>query len=206
MSSRAALGEEIASSITHGIGAVLSLVALIVMILAAGSASRIAAVTVYGITLLLLYSCSTLYHALTNHTAKRVFRVLDHSAIYLLIAGTYTPFTLITLRGSWGWTLFAIIWSLALSGIVFKVFFTGRYQFLSTAIYVAMGWLAVVAIRPMMQALSWQGFLWVLAGGLAYTLGVIFFAWKAKYTHPIWHLFVLAGSACHFYAIFRYVL
>jgi len=206
MSSRAALGEEIASSITHGIGAVLSLAALIAMILAAGSASRIAAVTVYGITLLLLYSCSTLYHALTNHAAKRVFRVLDHSAIYLLIAGTYTPFTLITLRGSWGWALFAIIWSMALSGIVFKIFFTGRYQFLSTAIYVAMGWLAVVAIRPLLHALPWSGFLWMLAGGLSYTLGVIFYAWKARYAHPIWHLFVLAGSACHFYAVFRYVL
>ena len=124
----------------------------------------------------------------------------------LLIAGTYTPFTLITLRGVWGWSLFAIIWSLAAAGIVFKCYFTGRLHVLSTVVYLLMGWLAVVAIRPLWQALSWQGFVWVMAGGLFYTVGVVFFASKWKYSHAIWHLFVLAGSGCHFYAVYRYVL
>jgi hemolysin III len=205
---RLALGEEIANGITHGLGAVLSVAALVAMLVALLHASslEVLACSVYGASLIVLYLCSTLYHALSRTRAMRVFRVLDHSSIYLLIAGTYTPFTLITLHGVWGWSLFAIIWSLAAAGIVFKCFFTGRLHVLSTVIYVLMGWLAVVAIRPLWQALSWQGLAWVLAGGLFYTVGVVFFASKWKYAHTIWHLFVLAGSGCHFYAVYRYVL
>ncbi len=205
---RQALGEEIANGITHGLGAVLSVAALVAMLVSLLHASRleVLACTVYGISLIVLYLCSTLYHALSRTSAMRVFRVLDHSSIYLLIAGTYTPFTLITLRGVWGWWLFAIIWTLAGAGIVFKCFFAGRLHVLSTVIYVLMGWLAAVAIRPLWQALSWQGFAWVLAGGLFYTVGVVFFASKWKYSHTVWHLFVLAGSGCHFHAVYRYVL
>jgi hemolysin III len=208
VSDRRALGEEIANGITHGLGAVLSLAALVAMLVALLHASslEVLACSVYGVSLIVLYLCSTLYHALSRTRAMHVFRVLDHSSIYLLIAGTYTPFTLITLHGVWGWSLFAIIWSLAAAGIVFKCYFTGRLHVLSTVVYLLMGWLAVIAIRPLWQALSWQGFAWVMAGGLFYTVGVVFFTSKWKYSHAIWHLFVLAGSGCHFYAVYRYVL
>jgi hemolysin III len=202
-------GEEIANSITHGVGAALSVAGLVAVVAAAawrGTGSHVVACAVYGASLVLLYLSSTLYHALTNGRAKRVFRVLDHASIYLLIAGTYTPFTLVTLRGVWGWTLFGIVWTMAAMGIVFKCFFTGRLHALSTAAYVLMGWVAVVAIRPLWQALPWQGFLLVLAGGVLYTSGVIFFAGRWKYSHAVWHLFVLAGSVCHFQAVYQYVL
>lgn len=206
---RLTLGEEIANSITHGIGAALSVAGLIVMMVIAamnGSAWQIVACAVYGASLILLYFCSTLYHALTNPRAKRVFMILDHAAIYVLIAGTYTPFTLVTLRGPWGWTLFGIIWTLAISGIVFKCFFIHRLRTLSTAVYVLMGWCIVVAIRPLLAALPWHGFLWLLAGGLSYTTGVVFYAWKRRYAHAVWHLFVIGGSVCHYYAVYRYIL
>lgn len=203
------LGEEIANSITHGVGAALSVAGLVVMIIAAassGTAWHIVACTIYGASLMLLYLSSTLYHALTNHRAKRVFRILDHACIYILIAGTYTPFTLVTLRGPWGWTLFGIVWTLAALGVVFKCFFVNRLSFLSTTVYVLMGWIAIVAVRPLWQALSWQGFVWLLLGGMLYTLGVVFFAWQKRYAHAIWHLFVLGGSVCHFCAVYWYVL
>lgn len=206
---QAALGEEIANSITHGVGAALSVAGLVVMVVVAalrGTSSHVVACAVYGASLVLLYLCSTLYHALTNGRAKRLFRILDHSSIYVLIAGTYTPFTLVTLRGAWGWALFGVVWTLAVMGIVFKCFFTGRLHILSTAVYILMGWIAVVATRPLLQTLPWQGFLWLLAGGLFYTAGVAFFAWRRKYSHTIWHLFVLAGSVCHFFAVYRSVL
>ena len=202
-------GEELANSVTHGIGALLGVAALVVLtVLAAvrGSGWHVVACAIYGATLLSLYLCSTIYHALTNQRAKRVFRVLDHSAIYLLIAGTYTPFTLITLRGVWGWWLFGVVWGLALAGIVFKCFLTGRLQALSTAVYIGMGWLAVIAIRPLLQALPWSGILWLLAGGLFYTSGVLFFCSRRRYAHSVWHVFVVAGSACHFLAVYWYVL
>jgi hemolysin III len=134
-----------------------------------------------------------------------VFQILDHAAIYLLIAGTYTPFTLVTLRDRWGWPLFGVIWGLALAGVVFKSFATGRWHVLSSAIYLLMGWCAVVALKPLLRALSWDGFAWLLAGGLAYTAGVAFYASRWRYAHAVWHVFVLAGSACHFWAVFRYV-
>ena len=203
------LGEEIANSITHGLGALLSVCGLVLLLLAAitnGSALHITAVAVFGTTLILLYLASTLYHALTPPRAKRVFQILDHSAIYLLIAGTYTPFTLITLHGAWGWWLFAFIWALAVLGVVFKSIWIDRYGALSTAVYVLMGWCAIVAIRPLLRGLPWDGFLWLLGGGLCYTAGVIFYASKRRYAHAIWHLFVLGGSACHYWAIYHYVL
>lgn len=205
----ATLGEEIANSITHGVGTALSVAGLVVMVVLAASSGtyvHVVACSVYGASLVLLYLFSTLYHALTNARAKRVFRILDHVSIYLLIAGTYTPFTLVTLHGAWGWVLFGIVWTLAALGIVFKCFFTGRMQGLSTAVYILMGWTAVVAIRPLLHVLPWSGFLWLLAGGVLYTLGVVFYAWHRKYAHTMWHLFVLAGSACHFVAVCRYVL
>ena len=203
------LGEEIANSITHGLGALLSVIGLAALLVAAitqGSALHITAVAVFGTTLILLYFASTLYHALTAPRAKRVFQILDHSAIYLLIAGTYTPFTLITLRGPWGWSLFAVIWSLAIFGVVFKSIWIDRHAVLSTIVYILMGWCAIVAIRPLLRGLPWDGFLWLLAGGISYTAGVIFYASHRRYAHAVWHLFVLGGSACHYWAIYRYVL
>lgn len=203
------MGEEIANSATHGVGAALSVAGLVVLVVIAalrGTALQVLACAVYGATLVLLYLSSTLYHALTNGRAKRVFRILDHASIYLLIAGTYTPFTLVALRGAWGWSLFGVVWALAVAGVVLKCFFTGRFHALSTTVYVLMGWLAVVAIRPLLGAIPWSGFLWLLAGGLLYTLGVVFFASRRRYAHAVWHLFVLAGSACHFLAVYRYIL
>jgi hemolysin III len=203
------LGEEVANSITHGVGAALSVAGLVAMVAISalrGTISHVVACAVFGASLVLLYLSSTLYHALTNGRAKRVFRILDHASIYVLIAGSYTPFTLVTLRGVWGWALFITVWTLAVLGIVFKCYFTGRLHALSTAVYILMGWMAVVATRPLLQALPWPGFLLLLAGGLFYTLGVVFFTWRRKYAHAIWHLFVLAGSVCHFLAVYRYVL
>ncbi|WP_321474667.1 hemolysin III family protein [uncultured Paludibaculum sp.] len=203
------LGEEIANSVTHGAGALLSVAGLVVMVATAaldGSAVRVVACSIYGASLVLLYTFSTLYHALTNRRAKRLFRVLDHISIYLLIAGTYTPFTLVTLHGAWGWALFGVVWGLAVLGIGFKAFFTGRMEVLSTSVYILMGWVGAVAIRPLLQMMPWTGFLWLLAGGLCYTLGVAFYSWRRKYSHAVWHLFVLAGSACHFFAVWRWVL
>jgi hemolysin III len=171
-----------------------------------GTAWHVVGCAIFGASLILLYLSSTLYHALPVGRAKRVFRIFDHSAIYLLIAGTYTPFTLVTLRGAWGWSLFGAVWTLAALGIVFKCFLTGRLNFLSTAAYIAMGWIALVAIRPLWQALPAPALAWLFAGGLAYTLGVIFFAWHRRFAHSIWHLFVLAGSFCHFVAVYWYVL
>jgi len=201
--------EEIANSVTHGIGAVLSAVGLVAMVLVAvqrGTALEVVACAVYGSSLFLLYLSSTLYHALTHQGAKRVFRILDHASIYLLIAGTYTPFTLVTLRGGWGWSLFGVVWGLAVAGVVFKCFLTGRWQALSTAVYIAMGWLALVAVRPLLQALPPQGIGWLVAGGVLYTGGVAFFAWNRRYAHTVWHLFVLGGSVCHFVAVWICVL
>lgn len=202
-------GEEIANSITHGLGAVLSVAGLVFLLIAAiteGTALHITAVAIFGSTLILLYLASTLYHALRPPRAKRVFQILDHSAIYLLIAGTYTPLTLITLRGAWGWSIFTAVWSLAVFGVVFKSIWIERHTTLSTVIYVLMGWCAIVAVRPLLRGLPWEGFVWLLAGGLSYTAGVVFYASRRRYAHAIWHLFVLGGSACHYWTIYRYVL
>lgn len=202
------LGEEIANSVTHGVAALASVAALSILVAVAvdrGDPWRVVGGAIFGATLVLLYTASTLYHALTHSGAKRVFRVLDHSAIYLLIAGTYTPFALGSLRGPWGWSLLGAVWALAALGIAAKATLGFRFPRLSTAIYVGMGWLGVIAFRPLLTHLGLPGVLWLVAGGLCYTAGVIFFAWeRLRYGHMVWHLFVAAGSVCHFFAVLRY--
>ncbi|WP_133500330.1 PAQR family membrane homeostasis protein TrhA [Cognatilysobacter terrigena] len=200
---------ELANALTHGLGAIAALAAGSVLITLAavwGDGWQLASAIVFGVCLLLLYLASTLYHAIRNPVAKARLKVLDHCAIYLLIAGTYTPFTLIDLRGRWGWSLFAAIWTLAIAGIVFKLFFTGRFKRTSTALYVAMGWLAIIAIRPLVQAVDATTLGWLLAGGVAYTLGTAFYLRDSRYAHAVWHLFCVAGSVCHYVAVMRQVI
>jgi len=203
-------GEELANVITHGIGAALGIAGLSALVVNAaryGDIWRIVSFSIYGATLILLYLASVFYHGARSPRAKRLLQFFDHAAIYLLIAGTYTPFTLVSLRGSWGWTMFGLIWGLALIGLLLNAFFFGRLGFVSTVLYLLMGWLVVIAIKPVMDALSPRGLAWLVAGGLSYTVGVIFYAWhRLPYAHSIWHLFVLAGSALHYFAIFFYVL
>jgi hemolysin III len=202
------IGEEIANSVTHGVAALASVAALpilLVVAIARGDPWRIAGSAIFGATLVMLYAASTLYHAIPHPRAKRVFRILDHSAIYLLIAGTYTPFALGALRGPWGWTLFGAVWALAALGITAKATVGFRFARLSTAVYVVMGWLAIIALRPLLTQVGVAGMMWLLAGGLCYTAGVIFFAWeRLRYGHMVWHLFVAAGSVCHFFAVLWY--
>ena len=203
------LGEEIANSVTHGVGLLLAVAGLVVLVTLAalrGTAWHVVGCSIYGSTLVLLYAASTLYHSIPNARAKRVFRVIDHSAIFLLIAGTYTPFTLINLRGPWGWSLFGVVWGLALLGILFQ---TGklRHPVLSVVLYVLMGWTVVIATRPLLQTIAPGGLALLVAGGLAYTLGITFYAWKRlPYGHSVWHGFVLLGSAFHFFAILFFVV
>jgi hemolysin III len=202
------LGEEIANSITHGIGAAFSIAGLVAIVVAAAlrrPAWQTVACAIYGTSLVLLYTSSTIYHALANNRAKRVFKILDHSSIYVLIAGTYTPITLITLRGPWGWTLFGVVWGLCVCGVVFKSWWIGQLKGASTVVYLLMGWCVVFAIRPLLAALPWTGFVWLLAGGLCYTAGVAFYVSSSRFAHSIWHLFVMAGSLCQYWAVFRYV-
>ncbi|NCC23658.1 MAG: hemolysin III family protein [Deltaproteobacteria bacterium] len=198
-------GEEIANSVTHGAGILLSVTGLCILTALAamrGNAWHVVACSIFGATLVLMYTASTLYHGIPLPRAKNVFRVLDHAAIFLLIAGTYTPFTLISLRGPWGWTLFGIIWGLALFGIIFQTSLLRRWTALSVGIYVAMGWAAVTAIKPLIEALPPSGLVFLVAGGLCYTLGVVFYVWRRlPYGHAIWHGFVLAGSVFHFFAV-----
>ena len=202
--------EEIANSITHGIGLLLSIAGFVVLLVFAilrGGASHIVACSIYGATLIALYTASTLYHAVVSPRLKRGLRIFDHSAIYLLIAGTYTPFLLLYLRGPWGWSLFGVVWGLAFAGIVFKFWFVGHFEYVSTAIYLAMGWLVIIAAKPVLANVPMATLLWLLAGGLFYTGGVVFYAWRRlPYSHAVWHLFVLAGSTCHYCAILRAVL
>lgn len=201
------LGEEIANAVTHGAGLLASLIALPLLVLAAAGrqdALYVAGCSVFGATLVALYATSTLYHAIPYPRAKQVLRVLDHSAIYLLIAGTYTPFTLGVLRGAWGWSLLGIVWTLAGLGILFKTLVGFRFPRVSTLLYVLMGWMAIVAIRPLAAALPAAGLAWLVAGGLLYTGGVAFYVWRARYSHTVWHLCVLGGSACHFMAVLGY--
>jgi hemolysin III len=198
--------EEWLNCAVHVVGIVASLVALPVLLLTAhrtGDPWLLLGGLTFGLSALLMFSTSSLYHAAKNPATRQRLRRVDHAAIYLLIAGTYTPFTLGALRGSWGWSLAAIIWTLALLGIVFKTTSLGfRFHRTSVALYVAMGWLAVVAAKPLMQHLSTLELSWLVAGGLCYTLGVAFYVWKSRpYTHAIWHVFVLAGVACHFVTV-----
>lgn len=197
------------NSITHTVGAVLATVGgalLVTLALRSGDPWKIVSFSVYTFTLLLLYVVSTLYHS-ARGPAKAVLRRLDHCAIYLLIAGSYTPFTLVTLRGAWGWSLFGAVWTLALAGIVQELCVVSGARVLSLCIYVLMGWLALAGVKPLIAALSWHGFLWLAAGGLFYTGGMVFYATdhKLRHGHGVWHLFVLAGSACHYGALLLYV-
>lgn len=201
--------EELANALTHGLGALAALAGSGVMVALAaryGDGWQLIGATVFGLCLVLLYVASTWYHAIRDPLAKARLKVFDHCAIYLLIAGTYTPFTLVGLRGPWGWRLFAAIWTLALAGVVFKLFYAGRFKLLSTSIYIAMGWLVLIAIRPLLAAVDRWTFGWLLAGGLCYTLGTVFYHRPSlRYSHAIWHLFVVAGSVCHYIAVMAQV-
>ncbi len=203
------MGEEIANSVTHGIGAALSLAALVVLVVFAsqrGDAWRVVSFSIYGASLFFLYLASTLYHSFTNQRLKHFFRVLDHSSIFLLIAGTYTPVTLVSMRGPWGWTIFGLVWAMAIAGVVAKVFLIGKFKVFSVALYIAMGWLIVIAVKPMLQMVPKGMVLWLLIGGLCYTFGVVFYSLKKiPYFHAVWHLFVLAGSVSHFIGILIYL-
>ena len=210
------LGEEIANSVTHGIGALLSVAGLTMLVVYAAMAADpwvTVSVSVFGTTLVLMYLASTLYHALPHPNVKRIFRKIDHCAIYLLIAGTYTPFLLVNLRGPWGWSLFGVLWGIAILGCLFKVAFIDAgahlswWDNVSTGLYVAMGWAIVVALKPTLELIPHPALLLMALGGLAYTGGVVFYLWqRLPYNHAIWHLFVIAGSALHFFAIFFFVI
>jgi hemolysin III len=205
---RPTVGEEIANSLSHGIGLALAIVATPILIIAAlryGSAWNLVGVSVFAASMMTLYLASTLYHALTHDKAKRFFRMLDHSAIFLLIAGTYTPFTLGILRGPWGWTLLVLIWTLAAVGLTLKAVFGSRFNKLSVVLYLLMGWLVVIAAPEVLRVMPLSGLAWIIAGGIAYTGGVGFYAaHRVRYAHFAWHLFVLAGTTCHFFAVLWY--
>ena len=207
---RYTLGEEIASSVIHGLGAVLGIAGLGVLTAFAslyGNAWHIVSCSIFGATLILLYTTSTLYHSIPLPRVKAVLRTLDHSAIFILIAGTYTPFLLVNLRGPWGWSLFALIWGLALIGILRRIVRGRDSGLFSVALYIGMGWAVVVAAKPLLNSVAPGGLWLLLLGGLAYTLGVVFYVWeRLPYNHAIWHVFVLAGSVLHFFAILFYVI
>jgi len=202
------LGEEIANSVSHGAGLLAAAVAAPVLVLSAlrqDGVARIVGASVFAVNMVLLYLTSTLYHALPRNRAKRVFQVLDHAAIFLMIAGTYTPFTLGVLRGTWGWTLFGLVWGLALAGVVLTVAGGARYPKLRVGLYLAMGWLIIVAIKPLWLRMPSWGLFWLFAGGIAYTVGVVFYsARRIRYSHFVWHMFVIMGTACHFIAVLRF--
>ena len=210
MSETVSVREEVINALTHGFGAAAALAGGAVLITLAalyGDGWQLVSAIVFGLCLLLLYIASTLYHAIQHPVAKARLKVFDHCAIYLLIAGTYTPFTLVGLRGPWGWSLFAAIWALAFAGVAFKLFYTGRFKLLSTLLYVAMGWLVIVAIKPLLGALDGWTFGWLLAGGVFYTLGTFFYHRPSlPYAHAIWHMFVIAGSVCHYISVMAQVL
>ena len=202
--------EELVNVLTHGFGAVLSLGGLVVLIVFAalyGDAWAIVSCSVYASTLLLVYVFSTIYHSFRSPRVKKVFKIIDHSCIYLLIAGTYTPFTLVALRGGLGWSLFGIIWGSALLGIIFKIFFSRRFKILSTIMYVALGWMAMIAIKPLYEFLSTPGFWLFIIGGLSYTLGALFYATRrVPYSHGVFHVFVIIGSVCHYFSVMSLII
>jgi hemolysin III len=202
------LGEEIANSVSHGVGVLAAIAVtpfLIVKAIPLGAAA-VTGASIFGVTMIILYLSSTLYHAFPHSKTKRVFRVFDHSAIFLLIAGTYTPFTLSVLAGAWGWTLLGIVWTLAVAGVIMKSVRNVGTGKLSIVLYLGMGWLAVLAAKPLYEALPSWGLFWLLAGGVMYSVGVLFFAYdhRVRYNHFIWHLFVLAGTSCHVIAVLGY--
>lgn len=202
------LGEEIANSVSHGLGFLVAVAAtpcLITSAMERGTTANVVGVSIFAATMMLMYLTSTLYHALPSPRVKKIFRILDHNAIYLLIAGTYTPLVLGVLYGAWGWTLFGLVWGLAIAGIVLKSITAHRFHGLSIAIYVAMGWLVLIAIEPLLEAMPLAGIAWLVAGGLCYTGGIWFYRHKEMpYSHLIWHLFVIAGTVCHVVAIMGY--
>ncbi len=205
------LGEEIANSVSHGVGIALSLAALVVLVASAASAGgdgyKLAGAVVFGVALVLEYTASTLYHGLPHPGAKHVFKILDHCGIYLLIAGTYTPFTLVTLRGHGGWALFGVVWGLAALGIALEALWAYRPRWISAAVYLGMGWMVVLSIRPLAANLAPAGLWLLVAGGLAYTVGTVFYVLeRVRYMHALWHVFVLAGSACHVLAVLLFVV
>lgn len=203
-------GEHLADAVTHGLGVLLSIIGLVVLLVRAaqyGDIWHIVACSVFGATLVMMYSASTLYHSIPLPRARRVLRIIDHSLIYFLIAGTYTPFTLVTLHGPWGWSLFGFIWGLAIIGVGLKIFTTGRYEKISLGVYLMMGWCAIIAVKPLFNRLDTGGLILLAAGGLTYSGGVAFYVWeRLRYHHAIWHLFVLAGSVLHWFTVYFYVV
>lgn len=204
------LGEEIANSVSHGVGFLAAVICSPILIFSAvqrGDAAGIVGASIFSFSLVMLYITSTLYHSLARNKAKRVFQILDHIIIFLLIAGTYTPFTLGVLRGALGWTLFGLVWGLALVGILLQCVEGAGHKMLSMILYLAMGWLIIIAVKPLLLNMPFWGLFWLVAGGIAYTAGVGFYAAKkVRYAHFVWHLFVIAGSACHFIAVLRYAV
>ncbi len=209
-SGRYSLAEEIAHAITHGVGLLLSLAGLVLLIVFAslrGGAWHVVSCTIFGVTLVLLYAASTFYHAIPAPRAKQVFRILDHAAIYLLIAGTYTPFVLVNLRGGWGWALFGVVWGLAALGVTLEAAARQRVRTLSLVLYLGLGWLVAIAVKPLLANVATGGVLLLAIGGLAYTGGVVFYGWRRlPFHHAVWHVFVVAGSMLHFFAVLLYVI
>ena len=205
MESEYTIVEERINGLTHGVGAVLSVVGLVVLVVCAGiygTAWHVVSFSIFGCALIILYTASTPYHSVTHAAAKRVFWILDHSAIFILIAGTYTPFTLVSLRGGWGWSLFGVVWACAVLGIILKVFYIGRFEKMSVAVYVIMGWLCVIAFKEIVATVSLLSIVLLILGGLSYTLGVVFFACqKLPFNHALWHLCVLGGSVFHYFSV-----
>jgi len=201
--------DELANSLTHGIGVFLSIAGLIILILVAafyGNVWHVVSFSIYGTSLVILYSFSTLYHSVRHPGVKKSLRFLDHSSIYILIAGTYTPFALVSLRGGWGWSLFGVIWACAFVGVLLKYFFTGRYEILSVIVYIAMGWLCLIALKEITVRVPGMSIILLLSGGVSYTAGVVFYAWKkVPYHHAIWHVFVFTGSLFHYFAVLALV-
>jgi len=204
------VGEEIANALTHGIGVGMGFSALTMLTIFSSEQHdpwKVVSSVLFGATIILMYLASTLYHSFPPSRTKRFFKLMDHASIYLLIAGSYTPFCLVTLRGGWGWSMFGLTWGLAILGVLFKMFFIDRFEILSTVIYVLIGWAAIIAIDPLFIRLPMGGFLWLLMGGLLYTIGVIFYVMDRRpYAHSIWHVFVLAGTLSHFFAVLFYVI
>lgn len=202
--------EEIAHSVTHGVGALMSLVGLVTLVAYSGTygdAWHVVSSIIYGLAMITLYTSSTLYHSVRKPDLKRILQKVDHAAIFLLIAGTYTPFTLVNLRGHWGWTLFGVVWSIAIAGMIMELMVKERYKRISLALYLGLGWMVMIAIKPMLDNVAPGGVILLVIGGVFYSLGVIFYVWKTLiYHHAIWHLFVLAGSVSHFFAVFLYVI
>ena len=202
--------EELANSITHGVGWALAIVALVLLVVFSslyGDAWHIVSCSIFGAGLVLMYTNSTMYHSLTNKPAKKVFKILDHSSIFFLIAATYTAYTLTVIRGPWGWTLFGIVWGGFVFGTIMKIFFAGRFKWLSVSIYILLGWCVIIAIKPIIENLAFPGFLLLGAGGIAYSIGAIIYAKKkVKYSHAVWHVYVIIGSLFHFLSVFLYVI